>query len=1101
MPVHESLDTLINRYAAEFADHVRQAATMADTEADIRIEVEKQLTVIQNKFGIKLSGKHEVTVASGRADSVYQRVVIEYKNPASPSARIGDTLDAAGTKKVVDQIRSRLGNLQADLGHPIESLFGVGCDGRRFVFVRWRDKQWHVDPPVEVDVNSAKRFLWALFNLGLKGRPFNPDYLAGDFGSDAPLAQHAVATLYQAIVKATHPKAKTLFQQWKILFGEVCGYDVAAPSDKVKKLAKHYGITGKLHPPELLFAVHTYYALFMKLLASTVVASFHRVPTPLAKLVAATKPAKFKAEIDDLEQGSIFRVLGITNFLEGDLFAWYVPVWSDAIEQVIREMVAKLDTYNPTTLAEDPAGSRDLLKKLYQQLFPKSVRHDLGEYYTPDWLAEHTLNEVGYDGDPDKRVLDPACGSGTFLVMAINRVRRWYADHREQCGYEEDDLARKIISNVVGFDLNPLAVMAARTNYLIAIRDLIERLDKIEIPVYLCDSILTPSSHGGLFAGTTDAAKELKTAAAKFLIPTEIAQSREDVGRYAEQIEFCVKNGYGPKEFVERCADEGLAVSEKTLHVGLYKELVALDKANKNGVWARIIKNSFAPLFVGRMDFVVGNPPWVNWESLPREYRDDTVKLWDTYRLRERAIRGSRLGNVKRELSALFVYVSMDCYLRDRGVLGFVITQTVLKTGANEGFRRFRLDSDRPVSVNRVIDMSFFLPFDGAVNRTAVIVATNGLETKYPVDYQVWVPKKSFTDSSADSPATAEAFHVHLWRASPCEPSVRESAWLTGPSSAFATMRKIVGDRSKAMMERTYAGSCTWMNGVFWVDVLRQKGGSVVIRNRAEIGKRKVGQVECAVEEGLVYPLLRGRDVLAWRALPSGHLIVPHLPDSFESAIPLATMKRAYPKTFGYLRSFEAELRSRSGYKQLFDERDPFYVIGNVGSYTLTQHKVVFKELTDMFQCAVVGPVALDGEVVRPVIPDHKLLFVAAASDDEAHYLAGVLNSSPCRVALFGASTGVQTQSYYPTDVSRIRIPTFDPSKAAHRAIVELSRECHASAESGGGHGALAAKEDELAGAVGELWGISNDDRKAMARAYSELVALRSGRATDEEAE
>jgi len=43
---------------------------------------------------------------------------------------------------------------------------------------------------------------------------------------------------------------------------------------------------------------------------------------------------------------------------------------------------------------------------------PKTYATDLGEYYTPDWLAEHVLNEVGYTGDPDKRVLDPACGSG-----------------------------------------------------------------------------------------------------------------------------------------------------------------------------------------------------------------------------------------------------------------------------------------------------------------------------------------------------------------------------------------------------------------------------------------------------------------------------------------------------------------------------------------------------------------------------------------------------------------------------------------------------------------------------------------------------------------
>ena len=204
----------------------------------------------------------------------------------------------------------------------------------------------------------------------------------------------------------------------------------------------------------------------------------YRFPTPLQKILAATTTAKLQREINELESGSIFRKLNITNFLEGDLFAWYTAVWSEAIEKLVREMAGRLDNYNPGTLSEGPSDSRDLLKKLYQQLFPKSVRHDLGEYYTPDWLAEHVLNEIGYVGDPDKRLLDPACGSGTFLVMAINRIRRWYDENRERCGFEETGLCRKILANAIGFDLNPIAVMAARTNYLIAIRDLEQNSDQ-----------------------------------------------------------------------------------------------------------------------------------------------------------------------------------------------------------------------------------------------------------------------------------------------------------------------------------------------------------------------------------------------------------------------------------------------------------------------------------------------------------------------------------------------------------------------------------------------------------------------------------------------
>ncbi len=83
----ESLDELISNKAIEFADQIRAAAAMADKEEEIRIESEKQLAFIQKEAGIKLEGKHEFTVASGRIDSVYSRVIIEYKNPKNPDNR------------------------------------------------------------------------------------------------------------------------------------------------------------------------------------------------------------------------------------------------------------------------------------------------------------------------------------------------------------------------------------------------------------------------------------------------------------------------------------------------------------------------------------------------------------------------------------------------------------------------------------------------------------------------------------------------------------------------------------------------------------------------------------------------------------------------------------------------------------------------------------------------------------------------------------------------------------------------------------------------------------------------------------------------------
>ena len=95
------------------------------------------------------------------------------------------------------------------------------------------------------------------------------------------------------------------------------------------------------------------------------------------------------------------------------------------------------------------------------------------------------MDEVRFNGGLSTRVLDPACGSGTFLVKVIARIRQSFAANPEAFPGAEKGLLEAILNNVVGFDINPLAVLASRTNFLIAIRDLLRYSGELELPVYL----------------------------------------------------------------------------------------------------------------------------------------------------------------------------------------------------------------------------------------------------------------------------------------------------------------------------------------------------------------------------------------------------------------------------------------------------------------------------------------------------------------------------------------------------------------------------------------------------------------------------------------
>jgi hypothetical protein len=211
--MNQSLDEIIAVEAARMAIALRAAAAVAANEEELKIACEKQLATVQKAAGIDLSGHHEFTVASGRVDSVYDCVVIEYKNPRSAADRIGPKLDSPGTVKVVQQIKRRFQDLHAAMGHPLNRLFGVGMDGDHYVFVRFRDDRWHVKNPIAVDRFSTERFLWAIFNLGQKGKPFSPEYLAKDFGATSPVAIVGVKAFYDAIVHTGSPKAAIFYNQ------------------------------------------------------------------------------------------------------------------------------------------------------------------------------------------------------------------------------------------------------------------------------------------------------------------------------------------------------------------------------------------------------------------------------------------------------------------------------------------------------------------------------------------------------------------------------------------------------------------------------------------------------------------------------------------------------------------------------------------------------------------------------------------------------------------------------------------------------------------------------------------------------------------------
>jgi methylase of polypeptide subunit release factors len=171
-------------------------------------------------------------------------------------------------------------------------------------------------------------------------------------------------------------------------------------------------------------------------------------------------------------RGVVSHWTGVTaNFLDRDFPTdWKIlfQAASDAIFSVLEG----------TFSAEDAFPCSDHFQQFYQALIPRPVRHVLGEYYTPDWLVDHVLDQLPLETIPDVRLLDPACGSGAFLIGVIRRLRK--LPHPET-----------LLDRIRGIDVNPLAVLTARANLFMALSDIIDENKWTgPSPIVLGDSIL-----------------------------------------------------------------------------------------------------------------------------------------------------------------------------------------------------------------------------------------------------------------------------------------------------------------------------------------------------------------------------------------------------------------------------------------------------------------------------------------------------------------------------------------------------------------------------------------------------------------------------------
>ncbi len=999
-------------------------------ELAFRRIVEAALPGIFESWGIAFMPSMErATVTKRRIDMLCGRLVTEYKAP-------GVLATQAGYDEAMEQARDYIEQLSVEFAEPLSEYFGIVLDGEHVGFVHHDlERGWLLSNRAVWGEASAIAVL-ERFRAHSK-HPLDADKIAEALGPTSEAAKAVVPALVQAL---QHPSGKTalLFSEWQRLFGQAVGTE-AHQYPGVVDWAHELGVAvdgqNKTDLSRLFFSLHTYYALVIKILTADIVGTIRsRSLSLFAQRLQASERDERLRVLRGLENNHLFEQFGISNFLEGDFFSWYLEHYTPQLDHGITALSEAAAQFEPSTPLLSPSKVTDLYKRLYQNLVPERIRHDLGEFYTPDWLADYVLERVGFTAAPRSRLLDPACGSGTLLVRALKILKA-------RGGLSASELVAHVrAQNVAGFDLNPLAVIAAKANLILALIDeLAETSESLTLPIYLADSIYSPELEEEHYVYRL----ETERGPVKMRFPAALVTSPDFNAVLREVEQFMWEDGDKPHA-------DGLPSTSLIVRHGLvafYRQIWELDEQEWNKIWCRIITNRFAAVVVGEFDFIVGNPPWVVWSNLPASYRDAVKHVCDRYNIFSD---DAWVGGIESDISTVMTYAAADRWLKVGGALGFVITQSVFKTKSAQGFRRFQIPGGAALKVVHVDDMVSLRPFEDAANRTATLFLRKGEPTTYPVPYLVWKRQSRRHSISASATLPHIIRQVHIWAQEACPVSNDGGAWITAPSGHAAMLLGLLGGAGLHARK----GTTTDFNNIFWVRVLSAEGDLAEVENKQSDQGHQVEQERVWIERDLIYPLARGQDIGRFSVnAPATAIILPQIGmRAFDSA----TMQGRFPRALAYFTKYKDSAccgcrvgsTCRRGLVHRGSYSNPkyggamgeYWGVWNVGPYTFKPFKVAWKEVSSRFEAAVLSNADMEGLGTKMHIPDHKLMFKPCDTEDEAHYICGVLNSGMIRsfAEAVSLSTSRGTRIF-----EELHIPTFDPTNPAHALVAELSKAAH----------------------------------------------------------
>ncbi len=920
-------------------------------------------------------------VKRGHADAYYGNAIIEFEKSLKATLN-----EAEG------QLREYISGSWPKTEENASSMLAIASDGLQWRIYRPKLLSGAAAEPLpeQLELDLLRDFKLSENTLGdfwlwLTSLLFRPQQIEPtaqqfqlDFGSWSPLYRQGMVALTKAWVKVSEePEAKIAFETWQKYL--TVTYGTLAESATPKKELESGVEVSEL---EDLFLRHTYLSSIARLL-----------------IWAALSQGRVKDSLREVARnvlsGRYFHSKRLANLVEDDFFHW-VRQWraEEILAGTWERLLSHLLEYDLARL------NQDVLKGVYQQLIDPKDRHDLGEYYTADWLCERIIAELlprqGY-----KTVLDPSCGSGSFLRASIAH----FIQHNES-GSDADRL-RAILTSVNGIDIHPVAVTISRATYVLALGALVKAARKpIQIPVYLADSLFLPREvEQNLIEKLSGI--EIKYGQRRderrVVVPQTLIHSPE---LFDEAIAACTtvaeddaRTQKETKTTLSRHLAQAVPDLERMLEYSAILDalwdftagLAELIRNRKNSIWSFIIRNSYRPaMFRQQFELIVGNPPWLSYRYIadPDYQQEIKRRAVEQYKI---APKSQKLFT-QMELATVFLAHSMAVFARPAAKLGFVMPRSILSADQHQNL--IKRDYESPMRITGYWDLWQVSPL---FNVPAYVLFAKRDDDhgspKDPLPAQTWsgklpdrnVPWRVAKEKLRSTQETARVIYLGQRCALSTESG---SAAFTKPSQYQRTFKQgaTIVPRSFYFVRVPDLNGKADPDALYWAETDPEQAVSAK-RPYKDI------RLDGLVEGRFIFASAIAKHVLPFMVLQPATVVLP-----VEDNQGLLAVRHADALTGSGYREFgkwmkqaeqiwiekrEAKAEKQNLYERLDYQRE------------LTRQNLSHRHLV-LYNTAGtnVSAAHLDrSELGLPFIVDHMLYYAAFSHPDEANYVTAVLNS------------------------------------------------------------------------------------------------------------